>query len=79
MTAPTLTEFLLARIAEDAHEADSHPLPSRVLAECEAKRAIVAMLAYADDEGVAWVLERAVRILAAVYSEDPSYREEWRP
>ena len=49
MTAPTLTEFLLARIAADEAAADDvdwddyNPLhqPARVLAECEAKRRIV--------------------------------------
>jgi hypothetical protein len=53
MTAPTLTDFILARIAEDEAEAghaylvwdffsgDGESLKARVLAECEAKRRIV--------------------------------------
>lgn len=74
MTAPSLTEFLLARIAEDEvaqlediaekygasggwHRADcalftyavdpcTCATPTRVLAECEAKRRIVTLMGY---------------------------------
>lgn len=106
----TITEFLLARIAEDeaaAREALSDRpwadriwppevhddgvrnvavaySPPRVLAECAAKRAIVAAaeemtgpppMAYAD-------YVRAVRILralATVHADHPDYRQEWKP
>lgn len=60
--------------------------PARVLREVESKRTIIerhvtdidsdhweARLA-ADDFG-----EAALRLLAAVYSDRPGYREEWRP
>jgi len=102
-----LTEFLLARIAEDeavAQDAlDGRPWadeswqpevyddgvrnvavaysPARVLAECEAKWAIV-------DEARRWIErpsgpetsmpERALAFLALPYAEHPDYREEWR-
>lgn len=48
--------------------------PTRVLAECEAKRAIVEMHA---DEIPGDCAE--VRWLASVYADHPYYREEWRP
>ena len=125
----TLTEFLLARIAEDetvaeaaaahapggewrAYDPDEgteragrfgcvvtggmHPTawpqhaahiarhdPARVLAECEAKRRIVADYAHlttvpghgamASHSG--WIL----RQLAAVYCDHPDYLPEWKP
>lgn len=105
--AVTLTEFLLARIAEDeavAHAA-THEVaiaedryswasvdfnatenaehgrrwePERVLAECEAKRRIVAELDNAEDDDTfyGW---RAIAHLAAVYADHPDYRGEWKP
>lgn len=90
MTAATLTlsDFLLARIAEDERD-----LPSkggvdwlhRVLAECEAKRQIVE--AYAGMEALPSEEQReqratlrwACQLLAAPYADHPDYREEWRP
>lgn len=122
----TLTEFLLARIAEDeavaravadltgesnrwwvdgpAQESRKHWVyatgekfkyrevadhiarhdPARVLAECEAKRRIVAALGDWDD-GYVWSsstgsrAEDALRALALPYADHPDFREEWRP
>jgi hypothetical protein len=121
-----LTEFLLARIAEDeavAREAatwddgmyffpwQAH-IPqagyfnseqpygavefsaARVLAECEAKRRIVAMLDESLDFTEAMptpgyarayhspsldVLVRVEQILALPYAQHPDYRQEWTP
>lgn len=90
----TLTEFLLARIAEDEAAAervlldygggDLESLEARVLAECEAKRRIVDR--YSDDAiwpdyqgGYESATEDAVRDLAAVYADHPDYDDAWRP
>jgi hypothetical protein len=105
----TLTDFLLARIAEDeaygwalAHgnrpglERPGFGIynPSRVLAECEAKRRIVEMAKGSPDfldamprPGYAQpyhspsvdVLIRVQQLLALPYADHPDYREEWRP
>lgn len=118
----TLTEFLLARIAEDEAVAiatrDGHdPLtweyagtgawgmagpvdgpsgyeaivvdPARVLAECKAKRRIVAQhKPWSDDDSTLHLCHDSLaddtdcvelRALAAVYADHPDYREEWRP
>lgn len=115
-TAPSITEFLEARIAEDeavAREAlepkNLHPYgdtripaikpdewgglvdnylggtmgvhsarhdPTRVLAECAAKRAIIGGLepfSTLDDINAPELLS----ILAAVYAEHPDYRQDW--
>lgn len=119
-----LTEFLLARIAEDESEAraatpgpwiwDDDNLisaaspdeavvitdggaypptgetadfiathsPDRVLAECEAKRRIVAdpePQYRADYHGWHITKQSMLRYLAAVYSDHADYRPEWRP
>lgn len=107
MSVEGLTEFLLARIAEDeavAHKATVptvfEPLlrwmllagddsnmpgavlaePSRVLAECEAKRRIVSRIATADPHPDArYMLDLVLRLLALPYADHPGYREEWRP
>ena len=107
-----LTEFLLARIAEDEdrvrreqtlRDEDAYPnywtspdaseweraiTPARVLAECEAKRAIIDRLRHVE-AGVLLVggdmtnyrsaLLCASRALALPYADHPDYREEWRP
>lgn len=67
--------------------------PTRVLAECEAKRRIVAEAQRAwsrsqdDDpmpEGREWLLgqrqglQAALRLLALPYAAHPDYREEWQ-
>ncbi len=62
----TLTEFLLARIAEDEiHEPiqAAHVLRwhhARVLAECEAKRQIIARFKYASTQADTWSEPNAV-------------------
>lgn len=98
----TLTEFLHARIDEDEPAAaayhrmiDSHgagmPVyvkPSRVLAECEAKRRIVD----AHLNGDAWCDHCSggehmgnpnacptLRLLALPYADHPGYDEKWKP
>jgi hypothetical protein len=58
--------------------------PARVLREIAAKRAILELFAISNEEGFGgsegWTLVRdAVRQIAAVYSDHPDYREEWRP
>ena len=116
----TITEFLLARIAEDewaAQEAITEieriawtpgmapsttalgglwcdpdgmgvhvaAQPGRVLAECQAKRAIVeyrAGIRWPSDEAhdaVRNERDRTLRLLAAVYADHPDYRQEWKP
>ena len=62
--------------------------PSRVLAECEAKRRIVTALAsredpWADlvsdaDRGAGWALREACRSLAQPFADHPDYQDEWR-
>ena len=86
-----LTDFLLARIAEDEREARSlipfsrtvvtSPWSARVLAECEAKRRIVAALDYAERNGEPGVWHawwQAAELLALPYADHPDYRKEWR-
>jgi hypothetical protein len=89
----TLTEFLLARIAEVEHEwGDGAFAPvagqglSRLIlrtrAECEAKRRIVAeYLAAVEnaDDVYAYGLESACLLLALPYAAHPDYQQEWRP
>ena len=99
----TLTEFLLARIAEDEAEMAAaiesrYPSgrwtilrnPSRLAAECEAKRRIVE-----EHRGGKWPNPPdpcdahdasfvstpcdTLRYLAAVYADHPDYDEAWRP
>lgn len=120
----TLTDFLLARIAEDEARVDEVPdwyctgsargegwgsrgdcplcghymfdgtedvteqalwdhledthRRSRVLAECAAKRQIVAMFPHAAD-GDGWnnAGEEVLMHLAAIYADHPDYRAEW--
>lgn len=85
-----LTEFLLARVAEDEgaglFRGYSANLQGRVLAESEAKRRLVECVApvvhaaspsparNVSDEG-----EVVLRILATVYANHIDYREEWKP
>ena len=126
MTAPTLTDFLLARIEEDeavAREAVNlssgigvtrewawvrfwgsserpqmpssssfyagAPTPARVLAECEAKRAIVQgwgqFLAGAPEwaeremPSVLRMARMTLHALALPYADHPDCRQEWKP
>ena len=86
----TLTEFLLARIAEDEAVSPTGRRPSpRDIAECEAKRRIVELAAKAEawGEGTAGatagyakvVASDTLRLLTLPYADHPDYREEWRP
>lgn len=85
----TLTEFLLARIAEDEADAEANRPTGRLLgpreryarrvAECEAKRRIVELLAPVVTARFTEVRPRdTLRHLAAVYADHPDYRDEWR-
>jgi hypothetical protein len=97
----SLTEFLLARIAEDeavANEADwamqgkwyvdaddkvdeyvRRLAPARALAECEAKRRIVANhLRHNPGESGYGASRYAVACLAMTY-DHPDYQAEWKP
>ena len=47
--------------------------PARVLAECEAKRRLIAL----GEKDSYW--DDVLRILALPYADHPDYREEWRP
>jgi hypothetical protein len=110
----TLTEFLLARIAEDEDRANlasatqwftTHNIqgratkqygtltaefmirwdPARVLAECEAKRQIVAQCVDGLRcdmeclEGHGGNFDDILGALALPYTDHPDYCEEWRP
>lgn len=89
----TITEFLEARIAEDEARAkyvseygDTGGLftPTRVLAECAAKRAIIAEHAPVDpcdahDAMFSTITCDTIRALAAVYADHPDYQQEWAP
>ena len=81
----TLTDFLLARIAED--EEDSWIMGEgggRMRDECEAKRRIVH-LNYFNDPGDDWsggaesAHDDVLRLLAVPYADHPDYDETWRP
>jgi hypothetical protein len=58
--------------------------PERVLAECEAKRRIVALAPWCNNSTAGSALidlpgNLVLRDLAAVYSDHPDYDEAWRP
>lgn len=59
--------------------------PARVLAECDAKRRIVAECSYQIDNdfgamATTKLLARfTLKALALPYTDRPGYREEWRP
>ena len=83
----TLTEFLLARIAEDeaaggcgGPDRACDRLSDRWLAECEAKRRIleqcVRQAEYVDTPADAVT---TIRLLALPYADHPDFRPEWRP
>lgn len=86
----TLTEFLLARIAEDEATANNvtrfevrdgipgkYVIKDRVLAECEAKRRIIGYLPPVDGPGRDWYRFGLLQ-MASVYADHPDFREEWR-
>lgn len=73
----TLTDFLLARIAEDDAAIEDRGW-SRQLADCEAKRAVV--LAVADTDWSTYAVRDVVLAhLATAYADHPDYRDELRP
>ena len=87
-----LTEFLLARIAEDEqtakeamsgswqHDPSKVDDPVRVVRACAAKRRIVEQLHRALEDGsadYALGLTVAVQHLAAAYADHSGYRQEW--
>lgn len=57
----------------------------RALADCEARRQLVQTAeAYMPDpdlehDNAQWAFDVVLRHLAAVYADDPGYRQEWRP
>ncbi len=89
----TLTDFLLARIAEDeARAAGIEGLwiddRGRVLAECEAKRRIVDWVIGVKassgrppgfDPADAEALTHALLLLALPYADHDDYDEAWKP
>lgn len=103
----TLTDFLLARIAEDeafARKAERDSVvwapgdagvcdeqgshvgypPGRVLAECNAKRRIVAKVqreldADIHNDRATHLMYDTLELLALPFADHPDYREEWRP
>jgi len=100
----TLNEFLLARIAEDEayarepsgwneYDPGDPGSPPRVLAECAAKRRIIALhepghecSQYDRDGEIDNFLYchdfedcSTMYLLALPYADHPNYRDEWRP
>ena len=77
----TLTEFLLARIAEDeefigAGWLEDAPFDmDRVLVECQEKRALISL---AKEIGL-MTSASVQHILALSYVDHPDYLPEWRP
>lgn len=93
MSKLTITDFLEARIAEDemaAYDLMGEREGDRVLAECAAKRAIIAMhdtyshaaqdavgIAFVGARGGQQVTAEVIRALAAVYSSHEDYDSGW--
>lgn len=86
---PWRSEGLYVVVSDQDAPADGDPKggarwhPKRVLAECEAKRQVVALAGIVtrgnlDGPSVSLWADRALRSLAAVYAEHPLYRDEWR-
>lgn len=81
----TLTEFLLARIAEDewvateasllanAWETSSREHARRMSRDSEVKRRIIGMLVISAEQH-----ELTLHLLALPYADHPGYRQEWR-
>jgi hypothetical protein len=89
---PALTEFVLARYAEDEawaegvmsrrfapipNETERPDTPARIIADVEAKRRIVERCEHYDGDEL--VASDVLRHLATVYADHPDYRDEWRP
>jgi len=89
-----LTEFLLARVADDLLDAagygdDGTPgtWSHWARAVCEAHRLIVAAMQTANDHAwqdgasgpvIEFLAERVLRLLATPYADHTDYRPEWR-
>jgi hypothetical protein len=89
-----LTEFLLARIAEDEAQAREcsvwvenapslndcapHHNPARLLVECETRRRIVE---HVEPDLIAASAgdPYVLQLLVLPYSDHPDYRQEWKP
>ena len=73
----TLTEFLLARIAEDEAEARE----ARVMIGTDAPPEGVVRRRIVKEWGWSETLngDDLMRILALPYADHPDYRQEWRP
>ena len=75
-----LIAFLNARLDEDERYLTSnqhHLWTQRPLREVEAERKLLADRWGGPDHQDMW--EHHVRLLAAVYSDHPDYRQEWKP
>ena len=69
-----LTDFLLARIAEDEANANEGVITTgRLLYECEAKRRIVGLFTRGEQYGA------VLRLLTLPYVDHRDYRQEWLP
>lgn len=85
MTALAVTEFLLARLAEQkrlAEDSRNHWTRERVFAECASKMDILREAVAIDDQNCGCIGGNGRAIvahLAAVYADHPDYRPEWRP
>lgn len=86
----TLVEFLLARIEEDEkigrllqRTSLGEDRQVRLVGECEAKRAIVALHPEAVSDGLRpgaeWAYDEVLRRLSLAYADHPDYDETWRP
>ncbi len=53
--------------------------PARVLAECEAKRRVIAAVVDVEWSGSFAVRDVVLSYLVLPYADHPDYREEWRP
>jgi hypothetical protein len=85
----TVTEFVLARIAEDEADADGIDRyriyddarwnPARVLAQCAAMRKIVERCAQVDYAMPSTHLAHGlIAELASIWADHPDFRQEWR-
>jgi len=87
----TLTEFLLARITEDeaawsggvglVTRPDFARMSQHMLAECEAKRSMIDILApiAADLWPSTELAKHVLAVMALPYADHPDYLPEWRP
>jgi hypothetical protein len=79
-----LTEFLLARIAEDEEWARSVAPPgwevARTRAECDSKRRLVEFFDAMTSSPYHREIGRiTLRTLSLPYADHPDYRPEWKP